>query len=299
LKVDWEGLLLVDKPQGPTSHDVVARIRAATGQRRIGHTGTLDPMASGLLPLVLGRATRLVRFLPHSPKEYHGSLRLGLTTRSDDITGKLLSRHDGPMPDAEAVLGAAGELVGRRLQVPPAVSARKVRGERLYRLARRGIAAEAEAVEVKVDRFDLQPTDSSEIYTFEAVVSAGTYIRALVRDLGGLLGCGGVLDSLRRTRIGPMTPYPGLTFEPHGSPDVVSLREALIPMEEMALVPEPLHLEREEEAARFAQGAAVRTWPDGPSSGLFRVLAPDGLLLGIAEMKGGVLHPKVVLPPCP
>jgi tRNA pseudouridine55 synthase len=287
----WEGLLLVDKPQGPTSHDLVARVRAATGQRRIGHAGTLDPMASGLLPLVLGRATRLVRFLPHSPKEYHGSLQLGLTTRSDDITGEVTGRHDGPLPEAEAVLRAAGALVGKLMQLPPAVSARKIGGERSYRLARRGMAVEAKAVEVQVDRFDLQTTASPELYEFETVVSAGTYIRALARDLGESLGCGGVLASLRRTRIGPMTPTPGLTFDPE------SLREGLIPLERMELVPQPWRLELEDDAVRFLQGTAVSAGKEAPPAGFFRVLAPSGPLLGIAEMKRGVLHPKVVLPP--
>ncbi len=289
----WEGLLLVDKPQGPTSHDIVARVRTVTGQRRIGHAGTLDPVASGLLPLVLGRATRLVRFLPQSPKEYSGSLQLGLTTRSDDITGEIMGRHDGPLPDAGAALRAAGELVGKLIQVPPAVSARKVGGERSYRLARRGMAVEAMAVEVQVDRFDLKATPSPELYEFIAVVSAGTYIRALARDLGRALGCGAALASLRRTRIGPMTPTPGMTF------DAESLREGLIPMERMELVPKPWRLEREEEAARFLQGAAVSAGDAPPAAGLFSVLAPNGPLLGIAEMKQGVLHPKVVLPPEP
>jgi tRNA pseudouridine55 synthase len=291
LSFSWEGLLLLDKPQGPTSHDIVARVRAATGQRRVGHAGTLDPMASGLLPLVLGRATRLVRFLHHSPKEYSGQLRLGLTTRSDDITGEIVARHEGPLPEAEDVLQAAGSLTGRLMQVPPAISARKIGGERSYRLARRGVVVEPEAVEVRIDRFDLKATALPELYDFEAVVSAGTYIRSLARDLGKLLGCGGVLASLRRTRIGPMTPTPGLTF------DRESLQQGLIPLERMELVPAPWRMEREEDAARFRQGSPVNAGAEGPEEGLFRVLGPKGLLLGIAEMKRGVLHPKVVLPP--
>ena len=131
----WEGLLLIDKPSGPTSHDIVVAVRRASGQSRIGHAGTLDPLASGLLPLVLGHATRLVRFLPHSPKSYTGTFRLGLRTDSDDVTGRTLDRHAGPLPEPHAVVEAAGALIGRQQQVPPRVSARKVGGQRLYRLA--------------------------------------------------------------------------------------------------------------------------------------------------------------------
>ena len=139
MRPDLDGLLLIDKPEGPTSHDIVARARARTGQPRIGHTGTLDPMASGLLVLALGRATRLIRYLPGTPKLYTGSLRLGLTTSSDDITGQVLERFEGPFPAPDRVREAAAGFVGRSHQVPPRVSARKVGGERLYRMARRGI----------------------------------------------------------------------------------------------------------------------------------------------------------------
>ncbi len=172
---EWNGLLLLDKPEGPTSHDIVYRVRRATGQRRIGHGGTLDPMATGLLPLVLGRATRLVQYLPHSPKVYRGNIRLGLTTTTDDITGETLTSTDGPLPGPDAVIDAAGALTGRLDQRAPSVSAKQVGGRRLYRLAREGKTVEAPTSVVEVERFELAPTDRPEIYAFEAEVSAGTY----------------------------------------------------------------------------------------------------------------------------
>ena len=293
----WEGLLLADKPEGPTSHDIVARVRKATGQRRVGHAGTLDPMASGLLPLVLGRATRLVRFLPQSPKEYVGLLRLGLTTRTDDVTGELLSRHEGPLPSSAEVLRAARSFRGRLLQEPPAVSARKVGGERLYRLSRRGIEVRAEPSEIEVLTFDLQPGEESGTYRFVARVSAGTYIRGLARDLGRVLGCGGTLASLRRTAVGPMLPDPRLALEAGGAVRSESLREALVPLERLPLTPPAVRLEAEDEAGRFLHGSAVPAPPGAPGKGPATVFSPAGTLLGIAEIAGAGLSPKVVLPP--
>ena len=148
----WQGLLLLDKPEGPTSHDIVARVRRATGQRRIGHAGTLDPLASGLLPLVLGRPTRLVRFMPHSPKSYQGVIQIGCRSDTDDITGKILERCEGSLPTAEQVLEAARGLEGISAQIPPAFSARKIGGRRMYELARQGVQVEAKATDIEVTR---------------------------------------------------------------------------------------------------------------------------------------------------
>lgn len=293
----WEGLLLVDKPPGPTSHDIVARVRRATGQRRAGHAGTLDPMASGLLPLVLGRATRLVRFLDQAPKEYEGLLRLGLTTRTDDVTGEILVRHVGPLPPPADVQRAARKLRGRLLQSPPAVSARKVGGERLYRLSRRGIDVRAEPAEVEVLSFEVEPGESPEIFRFTARVSSGTYIRALARDLGQALGCGGVLASLRRTGAGSMRPDPRLALDPREAPAEDSLRAALIPLERMPLVPPAVRLQAEEEALRFLHGRLVVAPAGAPDAGPVVVFGPRGTLLGVGESAGGSVGPKVVLPP--
>ncbi|MCP3978057.1 MAG: tRNA pseudouridine(55) synthase TruB [bacterium] len=295
---DWSGLLLVDKPEGPTSHDIVARVRRATGQRRIGHGGTLDPPASGLLPLVLGPATRLVRFLPHSPKTYVGTFRLGLETSTDDTQGEVLARHDGDLPPATRVVERAGAMIGTSLQVPPNVSARKVGGQRLYRLARAGREIDAPAAEVTIERFDVEPTDEPATFTFVASVSGGTYIRSMVRDLGGELACGGALASLRRTRIGPLDIADAAPVPADGSPDPELLRERLIPPSEMPLAPPSVRLATADEARGFTLGQAVESGEKLPDSGYCRVTDAGGRLLGIGEItEGRRIKPRVVIAP--
>lgn len=291
----WDGLLLVDKPEGPTSHDIVARVRKATGQRRVGHAGTLDPMASGLLPLVLGRATRLVRFLPRSPKVYGGTFRLGLTSDTDDRTGEILHRHEGALPEAGAVAAAAKRLEGHGPQIPPTVSARKIEGTRAYRLAREGRPARARAAEVEVADFEVEPTATTGLFRFTVRVSAGTYVRALVRDLGAELGCGGLLDSLRRTEIGPLAPDDRLALDPNLAPDPAPLREALIGLDRLPLVPPSLLLADEDAARRFCHGAALFVAGGHAEGEPLAIRAPDGTLLGIAEKTGDLLKPRVVL----
>lgn len=292
-----EGLLLVDKPSGPTSHDVVFRARRATGQRRIGHAGTLDPLASGLLPLVLGGATRLVRFLPHSPKIYVGSFRLGLCSDSDDVTGVVLERHEGTLPDAASVAAAAATLLGIQLQVPPAVSARKVGGQRLYKLARQGVRVEAEPSTVDVARFDVVPTEDAGCYELRAEVSGGTYIRALVRDLGRRLGCGAVLTGLRRIRIGPMDvadAVPASALEAAGRE---ALGERVLAFEAMPLEPPAMTLSSEDDERRFGSGNPVIVARGPAETGHLRIVDRHGRLLGIAESRDGLARPRVVLRP--
>jgi len=290
-----DGLLLIDKPSGPTSHDVVARVRAATGIRRVGHTGTLDPPATGLLAIVLGRATRLARFLPAEPKHYAGEVELGVTTSTDDLQGEVLARHAGPPPDSDDVLRAAGSLTGDRLQVPPAVSARQVAGQRLYRLARRGTPIEAPASRVHVERFELEPTPSPLRWRFVAVVSSGTYVRALVRDLGRSLGGGAAVAALRRTAIGPLRVEDAIVL-PARSEEIRDLAAShVVPLREIPLAVPSVRLADVEALCRFASGRAV-SWPDGGGEeGLVAVFDATGELAGIGETLGSVLHPRVVL----
>jgi len=291
----WDGLLLIDKSTGPTSHDVVQSVRRLTGQRRVGHAGTLDPLATGLLPVLLGRATRLARFLPHSPKHYEGQLRLGLTSVTDDVTGEELARHSDPLPAAPAVAEAAASLEGAYPQSPPAVSARKVGGKRMYSLARQGIHVEAPPRQVVVSRFEVvQAGDDPAVYEFKAEVSGGTYVRALIRDLGAALGCGGVMVTLRRTAIADLRPSPLLEFGSDRTPERDDLASQLIPLEAMPLEPPRLRLTSPEAAQRFVAGVA-QSASTGPAEGFCTVVDLEEHLLGVGEMAAGVIQPRVVV----
>jgi len=199
-----DGVLVVDKPAGPTSHDIVDRARRVLGTRRIGHTGTLDPFATGVLPLCVGRATRLARFLSATDKEYHARVRLGFATTTDDLTGDPLGAPR-PVEFSPALLAETlASLVGSFDQVPPAFSARQVGGRRLYELARRGEAVARAATPVTIRSLTLVGR-ADEALELELVCSAGFYVRALARDLGERLGTGAHLVALRRTRSGAFT----------------------------------------------------------------------------------------------
>lgn len=195
------GILLVDKPAGMTSHDVVDRIRKAANMRRIGHTGTLDPAATGLLILCLGNATRLSEFLTGLDKVYEGVMRLGVVTDSYDMDGKVVAEHPVPPLTGEQIQEAFDAFTGDIMQVPPMVSAVKVGGERLYKLARKGEVVEREPRPVTVKEFALLNYAEPDA-TFRVRCTRGTYARTLCHDVGEKLGCGGTLASLRRTAVG-------------------------------------------------------------------------------------------------
>ncbi|MEX2015217.1 MAG: tRNA pseudouridine(55) synthase TruB [Candidatus Hydrogenedentales bacterium] len=200
-----KGILLVDKSAGMTSHDVVDRIRKAAGMRRIGHTGTLDPNATGLLILCLGPATRLSEHLTGLDKVYEGDLRLGITTDSHDITGQVLEEKPVPADlTADAVEAVFQKFTGDILQVPPMVSAVKVGGERLYKLARKGETVVREPRPVTVHEFKLLRFDPP-LVGFRVGCTSGTYVRSLCHEVGQRLGCGATLNSLRRTAVGRHT----------------------------------------------------------------------------------------------
>jgi tRNA pseudouridine55 synthase len=200
-----DGLVVVDKQAGWTSHDVVAKCRGIFGQRRVGHSGTLDPDATGVLLVGLGRVTRLLRFLTDLPKTYSGEIVLGTETTTLDAAGEVTATHDMSGATPEHVAAAARTLTGEIMQVPPMVSAVKVGGRRLHELAREGKEVERKPRPVTVHRFDIQPTDDPLVYRAEVDCSSGTYIRTLAADLGAALGGGAHLRSLRRTAIGSFT----------------------------------------------------------------------------------------------
>lgn len=195
------GLLILNKPIGITSHDCVYKIRRLYSTKRVGHTGTLDPLATGVLVMLVGRAAKAAEYLSADTKGYVATLRLGITTDTEDITGKILTEsHD--IPSADKVRAVANGFLGDIKQIPPMYSAIKVDGKKLYDLAREGITVEREARDVTVHSLSVTPTDDNSKYTLSVECSSGTYIRTLCADIGNALGSGGVMETLLRTRVG-------------------------------------------------------------------------------------------------
>lgn len=291
-----EGILPVDKPQGWTSHDVVARLRRLTGVRRIGHAGTLDPMATGVLLLCLGRATRVVSFLTDAEKEYRFRVRLGVSTDTYDAEGQVVSRSDAVPTDLEAVRRAVAQFEGVIEQVPPMFSALKVGGRKLYDLARRGEVVERRARRVRIRQIEVERLCGADL-DLQVVCSKGTYVRSLADDLGRALGCGGHVTELRRTRVGEMRVEACETLE--GIEKACregGVSSLLLPMD-LALVRLPvLSLDRES-LVRFCSGANVRV--EGvapPEEEQVKVVGQDGRLYGIGVRVGaGAVRATAVL----
>ena len=191
------GILLVDKPAGVSSAGVVARVKRVLGANRVGHAGTLDPDATGLLIILINGATRVASYAADGFKVYSGDLQLGITTSTDDLSGEILSQG-GAIPDFNRVQEVVGQLTGELMQIPPKVSAKKLDGKRAYKLHREGKDFELSARRVEVRRFEIKPTSSADIFSYLVEVSPGTYVRSLARDLGASLGCGGAVKSIRR-----------------------------------------------------------------------------------------------------
>jgi tRNA pseudouridine55 synthase len=229
------GILLVDKPPGMTSHDVVDRIRRAAGMRRIGHTGTLDPAATGLLILCLGNATRLSEFLTGLDKTYEGTLLLGTTTDSYDLDGTVLEEREVPALSIEALQTVCDGFTGTIMQVPPMVSAVKVGGERLYKRARKGETVEREPRPITVREFQILDFASPRAM-FRLNCTRGTYARSLCHDIGQIIGCGACLADLRRTAVGKYQVKDALNVNEFTSIDTVSSR--LVPLDRALDLPE-------------------------------------------------------------
>jgi tRNA pseudouridine55 synthase len=228
-----EGVLVVDKPAGMTSHDVVDRVRRIAGTRRVGHTGTLDPAATGVLVLCLGRATKLVTALQAGTKTYAAVARLGVTTSSDDLDGDVLATSSAAHLDEDTVCGALGRFQGTSEQVPPMVSAIRVGGRRLHELARKGEVVDRPARQVTIESILLDhftPGEAAEV-GFLVACSAGTYVRSIARDLGERLGVGGTLATLRRVANGPFTAAEAVTLDVLESDPEALPRHLLAPLD--------------------------------------------------------------------
>ena len=297
------GALIVDKPAGPSSHDVVALARRAIGVKRIGHTGTLDPLATGVLVLLVGRATRLAQFLNADDKEYIAGVRLGLETESGDAETRAVMSADTPLAvdcSAADVEDALADFRGTYWQTPPAVSAKKIAGTRAYVLARRHERVELKPVEVTVRELELL-SYASGLAGMRVVCSAGFYVRALARDLGRRLGCGAHLETLRRTRAGRFGLDGAVTLDALVAEQTRAV-ERLLPMHAI-LADMPAVTLTEQETQRAAHGNALARGTSHaavdegePEGSRVQLLDATGTVVAIAERRaGGLLHPVVVL----
>ena len=295
-------LLLVDKPKGITSHDVVERARRATGVARIGHTGTLDPMATGLLVLCCGRAARLQGFLTGLPKTYEGTITLGRATATYDAEGETTAEHAGEIAvSPDAIERTAAGFRGDFEQSPPPFSAKKVGGRKFYEMARKGEAVPPAPKTVTVTRFDLRPRNPREI-DFTLSCSSGTYIRSIAHELGEALGVGAHLSALRRTRVGDFDladAIPLATFEA-AEEDVRVAPPHAIPL---AMIPFsfPRMTVASLEAWKIRQGQAIPARLEGTAGDWVSLLSPDGQMLALGQMtpvgtgKIAMIKPRIVL----
>jgi tRNA pseudouridine55 synthase len=301
------GLVVVDKPGGMTSHDVVARVRRLARTRRVGHAGTLDPMATGVLVLGIEKATRLLGHLMLTEKTYHATIRLGQATSTDDAEGQPAGGSTAAGVTADALDAEIARLTGPILQVPPGVSAIKVNGERAYKLTRAGAAPELAARPVTVRQFSITGTrHDGDLLDIGAVIrcSSGTYIRAIARDLGAALGTGGHLTVLRRTAVGPYSigmAHPLKELEDQGQPperERVNPELPVIPLAAAAAAAFPRLDLTEDDARRLAQGARLPLPPDFPpadgTEAPIAAFAPDGSFVALVTAADGRLRSLAV-----
>jgi tRNA pseudouridine55 synthase len=285
------GLVIVDKPAGWTSHDVVAKLRRLAGTRRVGHAGTLDPMATGVLVVGVDKATRMLGHLALTEKSYDATIRLGRSTTTDDSEGEIIATVPARGVTAAGLRAAAAALTGPIQQVPPQVSAIKVQGRRAYKRARAGEEVTLAARPVEVRAFEVgdpRPDELTGLVDVDASItcSSGTYVRALARDLGEALGVGGHLVALRRTRVGPYDLAMARTIEQLGADLHV------MPMAEAAAAAFPRRHVGPDEARTIAHGGRLPAAGLGP--GPVGVYAPDGRLLALVEEDGRQARPLAV-----
>ena len=312
------GVLLIDKPSGLTSHDVVIRTRRALHFKKIGHIGTLDPLATGILPLVIGRATRLATFLSIAPKIYEASIRLGASTDTFDRTGVFqpstskvimgLESRTGPSVDRHSVENVLNKFTGSFSQTPPPFSAKKIEGQRAYTLARQGRPITPEPVNVHVESLDLLDC-TGDLLRIRLVCSPGFYVRSLANDIGQALGCGAYLEALRRERSGEFGLETALSISEIQQQGVAALTQ-IIPLSKLLQhLPSVTLTLRGQTRAAHGNLLLERDISNGTGSNLnrstsgvvdsttwIRLLSQDGSLIALARPKPtGLLHPTVVL----
>jgi tRNA pseudouridine55 synthase len=279
-----DGLVVVDKPSGWTSHDVVAKLRGIAGTRRVGHAGTLDPMATGVLVVGVGKATRLLGHLALEDKAYDAVIRLGTTTTTDDADGEVVEERDAEGVSDESIAAVMRSMTGDVEQVPSSVSAIKVDGVRAYKRVREGETVELKPRPVHIAAFDLVERRGADL-DVHVECSTGTYVRALARDLGSALGVGAHLTGLRRTRVG------GFTTEVARSLDLLEAELQVIPLADAVGTAFPRIEVTDEQAVRIGHGQRlaldIATSPAG-------VFAPDGRVVALVTERDGVAQPLCV-----
>jgi len=292
---DVNGLAVIDKPAGWTSHDVVARMRRLAGTRKVGHAGTLDPMATGVLVLGLGRATRLLGHLAAHDKDYDATIRLGATTTTDDVEGEMLAVTDASGVTDDALRAAMAALTGDIEQVPASVSAVKVDGVRAYAKVRAGESVELKSRRVYIARFELRERRGDDL-DVRVSCSTGTYVRALARDLGAALGVGGHLTALRRTRVG------AIGLDRARSLDALdaaaadgSFASVVVPLSDAVAAAFPRWDVDTETAHRLSLGQ--RLAPVALPAGPVGVFGPDGSVVALVEERDDAVRPTVVFAP--
>lgn len=302
-----DGVLNIRKPEGPTSHDIVSEVRRIFGLRRVGHAGTLDPIATGVLIVCLGKATRIVEYLMGQPKEYRARMVLGVTTDTQDSTGVVTSERDASAVTREMLEQAAARFVGEIEQVPPMVSALKHQGKPLYKLAREGKTIDRAPRRVTIHSIDVlafsQPsTLSSQPLPFADLLvrcTSGTYIRALCADIGEALGCGAHMSALERTRVGRFTVEDGVTLDDlREAQSSGGLEDLLLSIDE-ALTDMPSAVVQASDVARLLNGSTIAAEASAGEGATARILAPDGSLLAIGSVQhtneGVMVKPHKVL----
>ncbi|KXK33078.1 MAG: tRNA pseudouridine synthase B [Candidatus Hinthialibacteria bacterium OLB16] len=284
-RIMQSGILNIDKPKGLTSHDVVDLIRRATRQRQVGHAGTLDPIATGVLPLCLGNATKLSEFLTAEEKEYRLVCRFGLETDTQDITGEVLKQVEGADPGLEQIEQALENFRGEIQQIPPMVSAKRHQGKRLYDLARQGIEVEREPIQVRIHEIEILGYNAPDL-EIRVLCSKGTYVRTLCHDIGRMLGCGAVMAGLVRTKCGDMKVEesvdvaclkdPASVQQHLLSPDVVLVKFPAVVIQDMEI--------RSWMTGRsIRSGAILSATSEYPRDAMLRIKSRDGRLVGLGK----------------
>ncbi len=280
------GIVLIDKPLEFSSHDVVAKLRRRFNTKRIGHAGTLDPMATGLLVVAVGPATRFLQYLPLEPKVYRAVVRFGIETDSYDSEGDIVAEKPVPIDLAAQVREIIPTFLGLQDQVPPMYSAVKVKGQPLYKYAREGIEIERKSRTIHIERMDVLDIGETTVEV-EIECSGGTYVRTIAHDLGQRVGCGAYLQSLVRTSVGRFELENAKTIEEVSTDDLIPLKVALQPMK--------IRLLSELETMRVRNGGSVANL-SGVTDEFAALAEPSGEVISVAAVQGNVLQPECVIP---